>query len=441
MAEQAEQKDDAVDHGDDDLLSVLSQPVADSRDSELTWATNAPHLYDMFLRCSLPWPALTTAWLPDVENELCRIVFGTGTDKSEASQVVVAELTCDFDDSNRTSDAWKSWESDGLSSVSLFCKPLDGHSMPLRIVAEMHSPVDVNRVAPCPTKPSLLAAKLNSGTVRLYDYKAALDATQDSREMAGFVASLEDPGAENAEGFALAWSPVQSNVVASAGYDGRLSIWDVQAASQTCVCKPLRSVQAHRKPISDLCFMPQEPHRLATVSDDLRLNLWDLRASESSQSPSLSEEVSRSDVLSVDWSPHDAHLLATSGKDKLVFVWDLRSMKTPLSKLQGHEGDVDVVKWCPDQEAEGILASCSVDGVRIWNLNMQRADDDDDGQPPELMFMHTAHNACISDFAWGLMDKFLMCSASMDNTLQVWIPISEICDDETEGPQAKRPRL
>lgn len=442
MAEPCAQRDDATDHADEDLLEVLSQPEAEDRHAKVTWSTNAPQLYDLFFRCSLPWPALTAAWLPDEEDEHCRLVFATGTDASEASKIVVAELTCDYDDSDRSSCPWKSWESHGHSIVGLFCKPIPDHSSPLRIVAEMDSPTDINRVAPCPAKPSLVAAKLASGPVRLYDYKAALDASEDSRGTAGFLASLEEPGVENAEGFALAWSPVQNNLVASAGYNGRLSIWDVQVASQVRVCcKHISSVQAHTTPISDLSFMPQAPHRLATVSDDCRLSIWDLRAAELSQKPSSSEEVSCSDVLSVDWNPHDTHLLATSGKDKLVCVWDLRSMKTPLSKLQGHEGDVDVVKWCPDQEAEGILASGSVDGVRIWNLHMQQPDEDDDGQPRELVFAHTGHTAAISDLAWGLMDKFLMCSVSMDNTLQVWVPFSDICDDEAEERQAKRPRL
>lgn len=163
----------------------------------------------------------------------------------------------------------------------------------------------------------------------------------------------------------------------------------------------------------------------------------------------MSAEIGGVDVLSVDWCYQDQHRLATAGKDKLVRTWDLRSLKESVKSLQGHNGDIVSVRWCPSsdqtQAAQGLLASCSFDGQAIlWDLERQARPDDDDEDAAELMFKHSGHQSNVNDFGWGpFLDDALMCSVSEDSTLQIWQPAPQCYSDDeaAEAPEAKRQRL
>ncbi|CAE8647824.1 unnamed protein product [Polarella glacialis] len=415
----------------------VSQIAQDLQD-RLIWRKNAPLLYDMFMECTLDWPALSVSWLADEPDERCRLAIGTQTDGSEPCQVIVAELTCTGDD-DLQGDPWRDLSlAPGLGPIKGFgCKGLQD-SAPLHVLARLSNPTEVNRVASCPSRPQLIAAKDSTGAVLLFDYKAAeAEPNQTTSRVQG---RLEAPGGP-VDGFALSWSPLQKHVIASGGNDGRLSLWDVQVSSENMASAPLGTLQAHKGALNDLSFSGQEP-RIATVSDDCWLSLWDLRESGLSQVPSQTLEIGGVDVLSVDWNSRDQWLLATSGKDQLVRVWDCRSFKAPVRTLKGHNGDVVVVRWCPT--ATEVLASCSEDGrVMIWDLNGEEQPPDEGCEPDakELMFSHGGHRKGVSDFCWGLVDDFLMSSVSEDNILQIWQPASALYKEEDEEPDAAQIEL
>lgn len=401
----------------------------------LNWRKNSAVLYDLFVNCSLEWPALSVAWLPDEPDENCRLAFGTHTDGSTTCEVVVAELVVEAN-AKITGDPWQSWPRNSMGDMEGFgCHAPNG--TPLRVLARLRHPTEVNKLAPCPHRAQLLATKAATGEVLLFDYRA-----ERSAEDVAPDAVLKPPSL--VDGFALDWSPTQRHTVASGGNDGRLCIWDADAAL-TSSTSPLHNFAAHTGALCDLSFSHYQPQVLLSVGDDKQVCLFDMRAGSTSQ---LSVKVSEDEALTVDCSQHSEHLLATSGKDKVVRVWDTRTFREPLHNLRGHRGDVVVVRWAPFRT--DLLASCSSDSRLImWNLSPEDTDEArEDDESAELLFAHGGHSQGVSDFSWG-SDDFLMCSVSEDNSLHIWQPNSVLYledsddagdDDDQVEPPTKRVR-
>lgn len=434
---------------------------ADEVDLPKAWRATAPSLYELFIGCGLEWPALSVAWLPDEPQERPRIAIGLHTD-GVPSEVVVVELTCDRcrvegiadpDDEGGGGDEestslWRSWSLEGLGDTEAFgCDVADdsGAAGPLRTVARLQHPTEVNRVAACPSRPQLLATKAASGAVLLFDYKAERPAGSARPD-----ASLVPRGGSVADGFALDWSSGGRPLLASGGNDGRLCVWAVDASLQAQATYPLYEVdQAHAGPLCAATFAPPAAPAtaaslVATAGDDGFLRVWDLRTGPSVRSAT---KVSHADVLTADWNSLQGHWLCTAGKDSQVCVWDLRSMQRPLRRLQAHNGDVVAARWAPFRS--DVLGSCGQDGrVNLWDLAASARDPaDDDDASPELFFAHDGHQAPISDFSWTDADEYLLVSVSEDNRLQIWqphpatyLPDSEGEADSDEGGQEPAPK-
>lgn len=425
----------------------------DDFEPRVAWCQNAPLLYDLFIGVTLEWPALAIAWLPDEPNaERCRLALGMHTDGSMPHELVVVELTCSAEETI-DADPWHSVSVDGLGDIEAFgCSAESDCLGPLRTVARMAHPTEVNRVAPCPSRPQLLATKAATGAVLLFDYKAERPSGQCCPD-----ATLA-PSGQVADGFALQWSFLERRLLASGGNDGRLCLWDVEVSPKARAGAPLLDLQeAHKGPLCGVAFSRSEPLSLCSVGDDGFLRLWDLRQGSSPGSVAgglrCSASVSGDEVLCVDWSRHQERCVATAGKDREVHVWDLRMLQAPLHSLRGHKGDVVAVWWAPFRE--GLLASCSTDNrVHLWDLAARTAPEDsldDADASPELLFAHAGHQQGVSDFGWSDMDDYLLCSVSEDNSLQIWQPSAELYlpdagagegaeDEEDNGPAAKRPR-
>lgn len=417
---------------DGDEAGELSKEQLEELEPRVAWCSNAPLLYDLFIGCTLEWPALSVAWLPDEPHEGCRLALGMHTDSSEVQELIVAELTCSTVDCIGD-DPWQAWSIEGLGDIEAFgCSAAGDSSGPLRVVARMAHPTEVNRVAPCPKRPQLLATKAATGTVLLFDYKVERPAGEVCPE-----ATLT-PGGEFADGFALDWSFHQSSLLATGGNDGRLCVWDVEVGPKVRASSPLLDVvAAHKGALGNLAFSRLGTQSLASVGDDGYLRLWDLRRGEAALS--MATSIASTDVLGVDWSHHREHNIATVGKDSEVRVWDLRSLRAPVHSLRGHNGDVVAVRWAPFKES--LLASACADGrLHLWDLASEPIAGEGDAEEnasPELLFAHAGHGGGVSDFGWSDADDYLICSVSEDNSLHIWQPSAELYLPEAGGARAE----
>jgi len=414
----------------------------------VAWRFNAPLLYNIFITMTTEWPALTVAWLPDEQDEPARIALGMHADLKVASesdnQVVVAELAV-MDEDVVSLHPWQSWEVPDLGKFQGFgCCVNPGAAGPLKPLARMAYPTEVNRVLPCPVRSQLLATKAATGAVLLYDYKVERKAGEVSPD-----ATLTPKEGEPVDGFALDWSSAklqQEQLLASGGHDGRLCVWSVNVAGRVDASLLHEIPQAHSAPVGAVSFSRFNSQSLASVGDDGILRQWDLRAGMSSSSQTTVSDVS---VMALDWSSHVEHHVATSGRDQVVSVWDLRSMKAPIHRLRGHKDDIVAVRWAPLNQ--GVLASSSSDTtVKLWDLSlMESADDGLEGVSPELLFSHCGHTDRVSDVAWSDMDEYLLCSVAEDCSVQIWQPhtcLQDGADDaadergEDGEPSLKRAR-
>jgi len=410
---------------DDNLALEVRRSAFEDLEEKLVWRKNAPLLYDLFALCDLEQTAQSVSWLPDVEDEPTKLAVGLRQKGSQKSKLRVLELTC-LVDNESSEEPWKTWSIDDLGAVSGFGLKGMKDQAPLRTAVEFKMPSDANRIAACPTQASLLAVKGCCGNVFLYDCKSP----EGSEGSAGCKATLSEE--KPVEGYALEWSPSDVHFLSTGGHDGLLSIWDVQAQSKVW------STKAHEGPLNDLCHSANG-QQLVTLGEDHATVIWDVRAKSKASGFQVATE-----QLSVDWNLSESHLLLTGGKDGVLHIWDMRQVHTPFKSLKGHHGEVVQVKWCPREVTDGVpnhfLASACAGGQTIlWNMSADEPNED--GEAPEVLFIHSGHHGAVNDFGLAPLDDFLFCSVAEDN-LQLWQPAAVIMDDEDEPREsaAKRQR-
>ncbi|KAF7243091.1 Coronin-7 [Varanus komodoensis] len=119
-------------------------------------------------------------------------------------------------------------------------------------------------------------------------------------------------------------------------------------------------------PVSDLCWDPFNPQRLATGAEDARIRLWRTEAGGLQKTLLEPEAVLQGHtekIYSVKFHPLASDILASSSYDTSVRIWDVRAGRQAL-RLDGHEGQIFSLAWSPDGRH---LATVSKDGkVRVF---------------------------------------------------------------------------
>ena len=283
----------------------------------------------------------------------------------------------------------------------------------------------------------ILAGGLADGTVQLYDPNAMMiQKKQKKREeneengASFFGANHEDlPSANSVSGCVLTtlqnahagavrgldFNPFSSNLLASGGRDGELSIWDINdpmkpskypalvsgpsgphtgeiaqiqwntkvshilascgTTSGTTVVWDLKrqrpvisfvDPQSKRR-CSAISWNPDVATQLIVASDDDRscsLQVWDLR---NSVAPTNEFVGHTKGVLSLAWSPHDGDLLLSSGKDNRTLVWDAKDGSVLAEFPASSNWNFDA-QW--SKKTAGEISAASFDGtISIHNLN------------------------------------------------------------------------
>lgn len=155
--------------------------------------------------------------------------------------------------------------------------------------------------------------------------------------------------------------------------------------SNSNVVRPSRTFTHHTAIVNDVQYHPMHKFLIGTVSDDLTLQILDVRQETNNSSAALSQGHTDA-VNAVAFNPASDFVLATASSDKTIGIWDLRQFKETLHVLEGHTDQVTSIAWHPSEES--ILGSGGHDRrVIFWDLNRvgeeQLPDDQEDG-PPEL---------------------------------------------------------
>ncbi len=155
--------------------------------------------------------------------------------------------------------------------------------------------------------------------------------------------------------YSLSFSP-DGKLMASAGDDGAIRIWDVKTRQP--VGEPLRG---HTASVFSVAFSP-DGRMLASTGDDSTVRLWDAATRQPLGNPMTGQTRAGG---SIAFSP-DGKLLATGGFDSTIRLWDVNRRQALGDPIEGHQGAVHSVAFSPDGR---MLASASEDRtVRLWEI-------------------------------------------------------------------------
>lgn len=215
----------------------------------------------------------------------------------------------------------------------------------------------------------------------------------------------------SAEVFSSAWNPSVPGLIASAGGDATVRIWDIPSKGQTpdspAICKHLPTT--HNKDVSALEWN-SDGTLLASSSYDGILRLWTPQGDLH-----LVMSMHQGHIFAVRWNRKGTMLL-TSSADGTAIVWDLSSGKVR-QQFPIHSDSVLDVDWLVSPRAKGPSSSRNdltfATGSADNSINICRVGE---AKPIRTLRGHDDEvNAIRFDAS-----QTLLASASDDKTVKVW---------------------
>ncbi|KAI9787308.1 MAG: Histone acetyltransferase type B subunit 2 [Peltula sp. TS41687] len=398
-----------------------------------TWKKNAPFLYDIMISTALEWPTLTAQWFPDTKSipglnySSHRLLIGTHTSSEAPNYIQIAQVDLpnpvnpdivDYDEERG--------EIGGYGASGAGGKEVGG--VKFSIVQKIDHPGEVNKARYMPQKPDLIASLCIDGRVMVWDK------TKHSSAPTGTPKPQMELIGHKKEGYGLSWSPHREGQLATGSEDQTVRLWDItQYTKGNKTISPQRTFTHHSAIVNDVQHHPYHHALIGTVSDDLTVQILDLRQ-ESNSTAAVQTRGHEDAINALSFNPASEYILATGSADKTIGLWDLRNLQHKLHALEGHQDAVTSLSWHPFEEA--ILGSAGYDRrIMFWDLSRvgeeQSPEDQEDG-PPELMFIHGGHTNRISEFTWNQNDPWVVCSAAEDNLIQMWRVANAIVGKDAE---------
>ena len=188
----------------------------------------------------------------------------------------------------------------------------------------------------------------------------------------------------------IAW---HGHRIATVSRDRTVAIWDATPRGSRT-----GTLLGHDDSVQNVSWSP-DGTRLATASQDGTAVIWDI--AENSAVATLRHEGAVSDLA---WSP-DGERLVTASRGAVARIWDVRG-RTQLAVLRGHDDELTTVSWSPDGTR---IATTSRDSTtRVWDAS--------DGT--ELTVLR-GDKYWIGGAAWSPDSRYLATS-STDKALRVW---------------------
>lgn len=157
--------------------------------------------------------------------------------------------------------------------------------------------------------------------------------------------------------YAMAWSPDSQRIV-SASQDGKLIVWHATSGLKACAI-PLRSnwmMTCDYSPATEL---------VACGGLDNLCSVYQVREGDTTNERPKIELSGHTGYVSCVRFQNAARMLTCAG-DQICQLWDINS-GVPLTRYEGHDGDV--LNLSIDPNNEQIFLSSSCDGtVKLWDM-------------------------------------------------------------------------
>ncbi|CAD6994446.1 unnamed protein product [Ceratitis capitata] len=200
----------------------------------------------------------------------------------------------------------------------------------------------------------------------------------------------------------VAWSTLDSNILATAATNGVVSVWDLSRFGQK---KQLHVYNEHERTAHTVAFDIHDPHILVSGSQDGTIKQFDVRNEKSSYTYYSNSE----SVRDVKFSPHTQYVISAVSENGTVQLWDLRKGDKSILQFTAHSGPIYTCDWHP---TKNWLATGSRDKqIKIWNM---------DGK---ASLEHTIHTiAVVGRVKWrpDRIYHIASCALVVDYSIHVW---------------------
>lgn len=167
-----------------------------------------------------------------------------------------------------------------------------------------------------PTKPSVLATAAYDGMVSVMDVR-----------MSGDVKMWQNSATADPE--CLKWNPFKEDQFAVSDESGTIRCWDVRDIS-----KPVWSLEAHGKAASSFDFCPGMENLFISGSSDRCLKFWKLDPNSGIKCLVEKKCSSVGKIFSSSFSSDSPHLVSVAGSRGVLEVYNVLNDKTLLSSFQ-----------------------------------------------------------------------------------------------------------
>ncbi|KAF4122135.1 protein transport protein SEC13 [Geosmithia morbida] len=230
----------------------------------------------------------------------------------------------------------------------------------------------------------------------------------------------------------VAWAhPKFGNILASAGYDGKVFIWKDQGTQQTAQWQRIYDFSQHKASVNIVAWAPHEAGcLLACASSDGNVSVLEFKDNAIDHATFHAHGLG---VNSVSWAPATApgslvssssssnaganRRFVTGGCDNVLRIWSYDVASQAYQKegddLDGHSDWVRDVAWSPTLLQKSYIASASQDKtVRIWSS---------DPSTPTAAWDSKVLNfeAPVWRVSWSLSGNVLAVSGA-DNKVSLW---------------------
>jgi WD40 repeat protein len=197
--------------------------------------------------------------------------------------------------------------------------------------------------------------------------------------------------------YQLAWSP-DGRMLASAGFDGKILLWDVESGK---VLRTFDPPESSTRTVLGLhvAFSPNGQLLAGSYSIN-HVRLWDVPIS----SPIRSLEGAAEPLFALTVSP-DGNRLAAAGQDRTIRIWNIADGKV-ITTCAGHTATVTGLAFSGNGQ---LLASISEDQtLRVWNTA--------DGKPLAVLGAHTSRPNAV---AFHVNNQAIY-TADAEGVLKLW---------------------